>query len=377
MNPELLALDRVISIPPYPPGRPIAAVAREFGLDPAKIVKLASNENPLGPSPRAQQAVIAAAGAMAPYPDFDTFALKESLSRSLGVSTERIMPGSGSSDHIVLVARAFLEPGRSALLPQYSFAAYQGAIASVGAGALVAPARNFGIDLERMLDAIDDSVSVIYLATPNNPTGTRIANGDLDDFLRRVPDRIVVVLDEAYREYLDPADRPATDHLPEMRPNVVVLRTFSKIHGLAGLRVGYAIGDPRMLRILRRLQLPFAVSALAETAAVAALDDTEFPARTRLLNMTERNRAQSALTAAGIQYVPSQANFILLRVGDGQAIFQELMRRGVIVRPLANYRLPEWIRVSVGRPHDNDVFFHHLTELISRDSSPQRPGAAV
>jgi len=377
VNPELLALDRVISIPPYPPGRPIAAVAREFGLDPAKIVKLASNENPLGPSPRAQQAVIAAAGAMAPYPDFDTFALKESLSRSLGVSTERIMPGSGSSDHIVLVARAFLEPGRSALLPQYSFAAYQGAIASVGAGALVAPARNFGIDLERMLDAIDDSVSVIYLATPNNPTGTRIANGDLDDFLRRVPDRIVVVLDEAYREYLDPADRPATDHLPEMRPNVVVLRTFSKIHGLAGLRVGYAIGDPRMLRILRRLQLPFAVSALAETAAVAALDDTEFPARTRLLNMTERNRAQSALTAAGIQYVPSQANFILLRVGDGQAIFQELMRRGVIVRPLANYRLPEWIRVSVGRPHDNDVFFHHLTELISRDSSPQRPGAAV
>ncbi len=377
VNPELLALDRVISIPPYPPGRPIAAVAREFGLDPAKIVKLASNENPLGPSPRAQQAVIAATGAMAPYPDFDTFALKESLSRSLGVSAERIMPGSGSSDHIVLVARAFLEPGRSALLPQYSFAAYQGAIASVGARALVAPARNFGIDLERMLDAIDDSVSVIYLATPNNPTGTRIANGDLDDFLQHVPDRIVVVLDEAYREYLEPADRPGTDHLPEMRPNVVVLRTFSKIHGLAGLRVGYAIGDPRMLRILRRLQLPFAVSALAETAAVAALDDTEFSARTRLLNMTERNRAQSALAAAGIQYVPSQANFILLRVGDGQAIFQELMRRGVIVRPLANYQLPEWIRVSVGRPHDNDVFFHHLAELISRDSSPQRPGAAV
>ena len=287
------------------------------------------------------------------------------------------MPGSGSSDHIVLVARAFLEPGRSALLPQYSFAAYQGAIASVGARALIAPARDFGIDLERMLDAIDDSVRVIYLATPNNPTGTKIANGDLDEFLKRVPDRIVVVLDEAYREYLEPVDRPSTDHLPEMRPNLVVLRTFSKIHGLAGLRVGYAIGDPRMLRILRRLQLPFAVSALAETAAVAALDDTEFPARTRLLNSAERDRVQSALAAAGIQYVPSQANFILLRVGDGPATFRALMCRGVIVRPLANYQLPEWIRVSVGRPDENDLFFHHLTELISRDSPPRRPGVAA
>lgn len=366
MNPEHLALKHVIAIPPYPPGRPICAVAREFGLDPQQIIKLASNENPLGPAPAAREVIAAGAAGVALYPDFDTFALHDSLSRQLGVAAERILPGAGSSDPIVLVARAFLEPGKSAVLSQYSFAAYQGAIASVGARAVVVPARNFAVDVERMLDSIDDSVNVIYVATPNNPTGTRLTRAALETLLEKTPERVVVVLDEAYREYLEPADRPATDHLPESRPNVVVLRTFSKIHALAGLRVGYTIGDPRMLAVLRRLQLPFSVSALAEAAAVASLGDADFPAKARELNTIERARVEVALAAAGIEYVPSHGNFILLRVGAGRAVFQELMRRGVIVRPVDNYQLPEWLRVSIGLPRENDVFLGHLLEIVRR-----------
>ena len=365
MNPEQLALERVMSIPPYPPGRPITAVAREFGLDPKTIVKLASNENPLGPSPAARAALVEGAAGAALYPDFDTFALREALSRHLGVSADRIMPGSGSSDHIVLVARAFLEPGSAALLSEYSFAAYQGAIASVGARTITVPTRDFHLDVERMLAAIDDSVRVVYIATPNNPTGTRIEAAALDELIARIPERVIVVLDEAYREYLDPADRPATNHLPETRPNVVVLRTFSKIHGLAGLRVGYAIADPRMVRILRRLQLPFSVNALAEAAAVAAVGDENFPTQARTLNFVERARMAAALAAAGIEYVPSHGNFLLLRVGDGRAVFQALQRRGVIVRPVDNYQLPQWLRVSIGLAPENDLFLSRLREVLA------------
>jgi len=365
VNPEELALERVISIPPYPPGRPISAVAREFGLDPQSIVKLASNENPLGPSPAAREAIIASAGAAALYPDFDTFALRGALSQQLDVSPECILPGEGSSDHIVLAARAFLESGKSALVSQYSFAAYQGAVASVGARTIVVPARDLAVDLEAMLAAIDASVAVIYLATINNPTGTRLGDAGLREFIARVPENVVVVLDEAYREYLDPSDRPDTDKLPLERPNIVVLRTFSKIYGLAGLRVGYAIGDARMIRVLRRLQLPFSVSAVAEAAAVAALGDTEFPVRARSLNASERARVQAALAGRNIEYVPSSGNFILLRVGHGRMVFQALQRRGVIVRPVDNYQLPQWIRVSVGLPHENDRFLETLREVMS------------
>jgi histidinol-phosphate aminotransferase len=364
VDPQRLALERVIAIPPYPPGRPIGAVAREFGLDPQNIVKLASNENPLGPSPAARAAIVASATSAALYPDFDTFALRNALSHHLGVSPDRILPGEGSSDHIVLVARAVLEPGKSALISQYSFAAYQGAVASVGARSIVVPARDFAVDLERLLAAIDPTVAVIYLATINNPTGTRLETTALESFLARVPERIVVVLDEAYREYLDPADRGDTAHFPEARPNVVVLRTFSKIHGLAGLRVGYAIADPRMIGVLRRLQLPFSVSALAEAAAVAALGDEDFPVQARKLNTSERARVQAALAARNIEYIRSHGNFILLRVGNGRAVFQALQRRGVIVRPVDNYQLTQWIRVSVGLPHENERFLETLSEVM-------------
>jgi histidinol-phosphate aminotransferase len=366
VNPERLALERVISIPPYPPGRPITAVAREFGLDPGSIIKLASNENPLGACPAAVRAIAAAATSVALYPDFDTFALREGLSRQLGIAPTCILPGAGSSDHIILAARAFLEPGRTALLPQYSFAAYQGAVASVGARAVIVPAEGYGVNIERMLGAIDPSVALMYVATINNPTGTRLTNAELRSLVEHTPRHIVLVLDDAYREFLEPDDRPDTNRLFEKHPNVVVLRTFSKIHGLAGLRVGYAVGDPKMMAILRRLQMPFSVSALAEAAAVAALGDEVFPRQARALNTAERARVAAALAAANIEHVPSSGNFILLRVGAGRTVFQELLRRGIIVRPVDNYQLPEWIRVSIGLPHHNDSFLKHLLEIVRR-----------
>jgi histidinol-phosphate aminotransferase len=362
-DPERLAVEHVAAIPPYPPGRPIASVAREYGLDPKSIIKLASNENPLGPSPRARQAIAEAAGAAALYPDFDTFALRESLSRHLGVAPERLLPGAGSSDFIVLVARAFLGQSRAGLISQHSFPAYRGAIAAGGARAVVVPSRDYAVDLERMLEAIDDDVRLVYLATPNNPTGTRLSPATLAEFIARLPGHVILALDEAYRDYLEPCERPATDHLPEARPNVVVLRTFSKIHGLAGLRVGYAIGDPRLLGLLRRLQTPFSVSALAEAAAVAALSDPEFAEKTRLLNLRERTRVQDALTAAGIDFVPSHANFVLLRTGSSRPTYEALLRRGIIVRPMEGYGLPECVRVSIGLPEENDAFLHRMLEL--------------
>lgn len=362
-DPQRLALQHVAAIPPYPPGRPIASVAREYGLDPDTIIKLASNENPLGPSPRARDAMIEAAHAAALYPDFDTFALRQALSRQLGVATERVLPGAGSSDFIVLIARAFLGEGRSGLISQHSFPAYRGAIAATGARAIVVPSRDYALDLERLLDAIDDSVRVVYLATPNNPTGTRLPVAALEEFVACLPVHVILALDEAYRDYLEPAERPATDHLPEKRPNVVVLRTFSKIHGLAALRVGYVIGDPRLLGLLRRLQTPFSVNALAEAAAVAALADPEFAEKARLLNVRERTRVQDALTAGGMEIVPSYGNFVLLRTGSSRGTYEALLRRGIIVRPMESYGLPEWVRVSIGLPEENDAFLQHLLEL--------------
>lgn len=363
MNPESLALEHVAAIPPYPPGRPISSVAREYGLEPSSIVKLASNENPLGPSPGARQAIAGAAARAAQYPDFDTHALREALARQLAVTTDRLLPCAGSSEHIVLIARAFLEPGRKGVISQYTFPAYRNAIASTGAEPVVVPSHEYGLDLERMLKAIDESVRVIYVATPNNPTGTRLTPAELEQFVERVPEHLILVLDEAYRDYLDGPDRPDTDHLPEKRPNVVVLRTFSKIHGLAGLRVAYAIGDPKVLGLLRRLQTPFSVSAVSEAAAVAALSDSEFPEKARLLNERERSRVQAALSTAGIKFVPSCGNFVLLRTGNSRESSVALMRRGVIVRPMEGYGLPEWIRVSIGLPEENDVFLRELLEL--------------
>lgn len=360
-------LDHVVSIPSYPPGRPIDAVAREFGLDPAKVVKLASNENPLGVSP----AVTAALDLLSPtsniYPDFDTYALRHAVAAANGVTPEEVLPGAGSSELILLAARAFLDTSRAALIPEYSFQSYEGAVRSVGASPLIVPVReNWLPDLDAMLAAVNARVHLVYLASPNNPTGAVLPPAEIERFAEKLPEHVLLVLDEAYREFLAPKERPDIARLFAKRRNLLVMRTFSKIHGLAGLRVGYGLGAPELLALLRRLQLPFSVSAQAQAAAVAAIGDPDFAERSRLANAAERARMAAHLDERGITYLPSGGNFLLMHVGDGPTVAQQLMQRGVIIRPVANYGLKQWIRASIGLPAENDLFLGHLDEILGR-----------
>lgn len=363
------ALPHVVSIPPYPPGRPISAVAREFGLDPASIIKLASNENPLGASPKAMAAIDAASREVGLYPDFDCYALRSALSAKIGRPMGEILPGAGSSDLILLAARGYLDGGRKAVIPQYSFAAYEGAVKAVGAQPVFVPAKGWAVDLDAVLAAIDETTGIVFLASPNNPTGALTPAADIAAFVKAVPEHVLVVLDEAYLEFLDANERPDLDALMASRQNLLVLRTFSKIHGLAALRVGYGVANPEIISILKRLQLPFSVNAVAEAAAVAALDDPDFAEVYRRLNATERARMATALDVAGFEVAPSHGNFLMVKVGDGPAVFQALMKRGIIIRPIANYGLKEWIRVSIGLAEQNDAFVAQMRALMPNGSA--------
>lgn len=350
-------------IPSYPPGRPIDAVARDYGLDLAGIVKLASNENPRGCSKGAQRAVQAAAPIQYRYPDFDNFDLRHAIARHEGLEPDQVLPMAGSSEAIALAARVWLDSTRVALIPQYSFQSYEGAARSVGAEVVVTPVNDWAPDLERLLAMVTPRTRLAFLASPNNPTGTLLPTPTIEQFLTALPPHVMLVLDFAYREYLEPSRQPNVRRLLSLRRALLILGTFSKIHGLAGLRVGFALGDAKVLEVLRRLQLPFSVSNVGQHAALAALADNDFVSESRRLNVLERERMGAALRERGIEFVPSAANFILARVGDGAALAHKLMCRGVIVRPVANYRLPEWVRVSVGLPHENDRFIEELKRV--------------
>ncbi|WP_404335150.1 histidinol-phosphate transaminase [Sphingomonas sp. MMS12-HWE2-04] len=360
---DAIVLPHVRSIPPYPPGRPIAAVAREFGLDPATIVKLASNESPLGASPAARAALAALPGETALYPDFDCFALREALSTLLDLPTDMILPGTGSSDLFGLAARACLAPGLTAACPQYSFVGFEGAVRMTGATTVITPTNGFVPDLPALAEAARAGARIVYVATPGNPTGALCDPADVLTFLRAVPEDVLVLLDEAYRDYLEPVECVPTKELLAARRNLVILRTFSKIHGLAGLRVGYGLGEPALIAALRGLQTPFAVSSAAEAAAVAALSEPGFSEDVRLRNREWREALRAQLVARGLSVAPSSANFLLVQVGDGAAMFQALMRRGVIVRPVGNYGLADWIRVTIGLPHETDTFLAALDDV--------------
>jgi histidinol-phosphate aminotransferase len=363
-------LDHVVSIPPYPPGRPIDAVAREFGLDPADVVKIASNENPLGASPAATAALEAHSVDANIYPDFDCYGLRHAIAAANGTTPDRVLPGAGSSELLLLVARAFLDAGRAALIPEYSFVSYEGAVRSVGAEARIVPVTDWRPDLDALLAAVDHQVHLVYLASPNNPTGTVIPAAEIERFAAALPPHVLLVLDEAYREFLAPEERPDIDRLFALRDNLIVTRTFSKIHGLAGLRVGYALGSPELLGLLRRLQLPFSVNAAAQAAAIAALGDAEFAENSRIANASERARVAAELDTRGIEHLPSGGNFIMLKVGDGAAVTQQLMRRGVIIRGVANYGLKEWVRASIGLPRENDLFLQNLDAVLAEAALP-------
>ncbi len=361
----LPALDNVRAIAPYQAGKPIEELAREFGLDAARIVKLASNENPLGMPQSARQAMLAACDDFGRYPDSNGFALKSVLARRLDVPADWLTLGNGSNDILELGAAVGLAPGRSAVYSQHSFAVYALATQARGARAIVVPARDLGHDLDAMCAAIAHDTRVVFVANPNNPTGTFVAPDRIAAFLAGVPGDVIVVLDEAYNEYLPPELRFDSTAWVRMFPNLLVSRTFSKAYGLAGLRVGYGIAQAELTDLLNRVRQPFNVNSAAQAAAVAALDDTDFLARSYALNCDGMKQLVAGVQALGLQHVPSHGNFLLIRVGPAAAVYRQLLERGVIVRPVANYGLPEWLRVTVGLPAENEAFLRALPDSLA------------
>ena len=352
-------------ISPYQPGKPISELAREMGLNPSAIVKLASNENPLGMSPLAKNAISAALFEAPRYPDGNGFALKAALSEMTGVPAAQIVLGNGSNDVLELVARSFLAPGAEAVMSAHAFAVYPLATLASGATPVQVAAREFGHDLDAMAAAITDRTRVVFIANPNNPTGTFVAGPQIEAFLARVPDTVLVVLDEAYTEYL--ADVDAYDSIAWLArfPNLLISRTFSKAYGLAGLRVGYAMGGAAVVDLLNRVRQPFNVNSLALAGAVAALADQEFVARSVELNRRGMAQVTAALADLGLTWLPSRGNFVTVKVGDAAAVNAGLLRRGVIVRPIAAYGMPEWLRVSIGLPEENARFIDALRSVLA------------
>jgi len=359
----------VRSIAPYQPGKPISELAREMGLDEKGIVKLASNENPRGIGPRTRAAIDAAIGEIARYPDGNGFELKAALSRRYGVDAAAIVLGNGSNDVLELVALAFLGPGRAAIYSQHAFAVYPLATQARGARGIEVPAKDFAHDLDAMAKAIDDETYVVWIANPNNPTGTHALAAEIEGFLRRVPERVLVVLDEAYNEYLPPERRADSVKWLKRHPNLVVTRTFSKAYGLAGLRVGYALAHPSVADVMNRVRQPFNVNSLALVAATAALDDMEFVARSYAANLNGMKQLIEGARALRLEFIPSYGNFLTIRVAAGgksaAEIYKRLLRRSVIVRPVAGgYGLPEHLRVTIGTAEENEKFLSALAASL-------------
>jgi len=356
MTPDFcdLAPSYVRSIAPYQPGKPTSELAREMGLNEKDIVKLASNENPRGIGPRTRAAIDRAMADIARYPDGNGFELKHALHKRFGVPMEGIVLGNGSNDVLELVAMAFLGPDRSAVFSQHAFAVYPLATQARGARGLQVPAKDFGHDLDAMAAAIGDDTSVVFIANPNNPTGTFVPYDRIESFLKKVPPRVIVVLDEAYNEYLPSELRVDTAKWLKRYPNLVISRTFSKAYGLAGLRVGYALCNPAVADVINRVRQPFNVNSIALVAATAALDDMEFVAKSYAENRAGMRQIEEGANALGLDWIPSYGNFITVRVGKAGEVFKRLLKRGVIVRPVANYGLPEHLRISIGTPEENE-----------------------
>lgn len=359
-----LAPAHIRAIAPYQPGKPIAELARELGLSEAGIIKLASNENPLGPSPKGLAAARQSLNEIALYPDGAGFALKTRIEEKFGLARENIVLGNGSNDVLDMAARAFLGQGVSAVYAQHAFAVYPIATLTAGAQGIEVSAKNYGHDLAAMRAAIRDDTRVVWIANPNNPTGTFLPWAEIEAFLNDVPRHVLVVLDEAYGEYLPPQDRFDTVQWLAKFSNLLITRTFSKAYGLAGLRVGYGLAHASVIDLLNRVRHPFNVNLPALAAAEAALDDSEFLQESYRVNAAGMHQLETGLSEMGLEYVPSKGNFLLAKVGDAARINAELLKRGVIVRPVANYGLPEFLRVSVGLEAQNARFLEALRACL-------------
>ncbi len=345
----------------YEPGKPVEDLARELGIEPGKIIKLASNENPLGPSPKARQAMIETIDRAHFYPDGGGYYLREAIAERLGLTMAHVILGCGSNEIIEFVGHAYLQPGDEIVVARHSFAVYRLMAQLFGAKVVDVPDPGFVHDLDAMLAAITPRTKELFIANPNNPTGTMVFQDDIDRFMDRVPEHVMVVFDEAYYEFLD--EPPDVLKFVRAGRNVVVLRTFSKIQGLANLRIGYGLAAPEIIEILQKARQPFNSNGIAQAGALAGLRDTAHMDETRRVSKEGRNFLQSEFLAMGLEYVPSHANFVLVRVGDGKEVFEALLRRGIIVRAMGSYGLPEWIRVSVGTMPQNEVFIAALRDL--------------
>lgn len=364
MNYQALAVSQLADLQPYVPGKPIAELQRQYGIK--DIVKLASNESPLGPSQAVQAAIALAVRETTLYPDGNGFELKQALATKFALQPEQITLGNGSNDVLELTARCFAGPGDEVMFAQHAFAVYPIATKAVGATAVEVPAVDYGHDLSAMLAAVTDKTKLIFIANPNNPTGTAVAHSDLEQFLAKVPQNVMVVLDEAYLEYNDNSVNTLT-WLAKF-PNLIICRTFSKAYGLAGLRVGYALSHPEVADLLNRLRQPFNVNSLALTAAVAALGDDDYLERAKAINEAGMLQYEQGFAALGLSYIPSKGNFICVDVGLPAAdVYEALLREGVIVRPVGGYGLPNHLRISIGLEQDNARCLIALGKVLNHD----------
>jgi histidinol-phosphate aminotransferase len=352
----------------YEPGKPIEETARELGVDSGAIIKLASNENPLGPSPKAITAMCTALKDAHLYPDGGGFYLRKAIAARLGLAPENIVLGNGSNEVLEFLGHAFLNLNDDVITSEYAFIVYKLIAASFGARTIETPSPNYQQDLEAMLDAITPKTRLIFVPGPNNPTGMLISQREIDSFMSRVPENIIVVFDEAYFEFLD--NPPDTLQYVREGQNIVVLRTFSKIHGLAGLRIGYGLARPDLIEVLQRTRQPFNVNSIAHAAAIAALNDDAHQRETKRVIDEGRAYLHEQFAEMKIRFVPGVANFVMVNVGDGPAVFERLLMRNVIVRPLKGYKLPEWVRISVGTMEQNKKCIAALKEVLADPAQP-------
>jgi len=358
--------EHIQNVRPYQPGKPIKEVERELGL--RHVIKLASNENPLGPSRRALRAMRRAIRDTHLYPDGSCFYLVKRLAQELGVSENQIFVGNGSNEVIEVLARGILSKGDQVISSEKSFLVYPILTQVCGAEFVSVPMKDYRYDLRGILDAITDKTKLIFIASPNNPTGTYIPGREVEDFLARVPSDVIVCFDEAYIDFVEAPDFPhMLFYVKSERPNIMIMRTFSKSYGLAGLRVGYAVGNAELISYLHKIRQPFNVNAVAQAAATAALDDRFFLWRTKQLVTSGRKYFYKQFRRLGLNFLPSQANFVLVDTGcDGEKVTRALLEKGIVVRPMTAYGLPTWIRVTVGRRSQNGCFYRNLKSILGK-----------
>ncbi len=365
MNFSDIARKCVLKQPKYEAGKPIEYVAREFGLDPDNILKMASNENPFGPSPKAVEAVSKALGGLNYYPDGACFYLREKLSKKLGISGDKLVFGNGSNEILELVAHVLCDAGDEVVTGRHSFVVYKLAALLMGAKCVEVEMPSLRYDFDRMLDAITPKTKIVFMANPNNPTGTTNTQDEVYSFVRSLPEHVVFCYDEAYREFQDPSEQVDVLPLIEEGRNVLTTRTFSKIYGLAGLRCGYAICSPEFADCLNRVREPFNVNSLAQIGAMAALDDDAFVEYAREENKKGRVQFKNAFEKWGLEHIVEGGNFVMAKVGPkALEIFTELQKRGIIVRPNVGYALPEWLRITIGKTDQNERCIEELGKLL-------------